>query len=226
MRFIELKNHVSETSLGQIVDSGSDSQVFRRGDKVVKIYGGHVSFDMIGAYRDLTNIASEHLISQPFIGTLGFPDRSRMPFEVSVNPIISVSKIQDGVVGISRYISGLPLDILEGQPVSRYETREIDKDMENQVEAEFFLSLMKGVNGVVHFLNKLEIEFLMKRLTRTLNYALGSDDVFEVIPYNVKVRLNPKSREINLVVTDICASLASLDSLKARKMVLRSGVSL
>lgn len=211
---------------GEFIDSGIDSAVFRRGDKAVKFYKNHVSLELARTYQDVTSRSAEYIRENPFNGNMKV-DGVDMPFKVSINPVLDIiSEGQVRVVGISNYIPGPQMAVLEGLDYLGSKHRalvDINENVPDKEEKDFLLGLMKTVYGdndrLKPVFNRVNDESLLNGFSGILSSSLGVHGI-HVISDNVHVRLNPHSRQLDLIVTDLCLSLTDLEENVQRQLLL------
>lgn len=197
---------------GKYIGSGIDSEVFRSGDKVVKIYKSHIPLGLAQTYQAVTNQAAEYIKKHPFSENIEI-NGIRMPFDVSINPILGVGL--DGserVVGVSNFVPGPQMIVLERKTdaSSKYKaTSQIREDVKSKEEQEFLINLMEIVYARGPVLDRYDDSFLLQRLSDILDSSLDTKGI-SLISENAKIGLNLQSRHLNLIVTDLCVDMGSL----------------
>jgi len=190
--------------------TGIDSDVWRYGDYVYKIYT-NLSLPQVELYRKVQNRCSLEMANHPEIMKFG---RSNYRVRCSmVNPVedVRLKKIRErsGIPSyypeaISRYVQGPDLTVVYDRGVILSSDSDLPhNEFENFVRFKNLYCAEHDVyNQLIHFLDRLSKRFMYA--TQTLGIS--------VIPLNVKIRMtDPNILDLN--VTDICRDIKLLKNL-------------
>lgn len=204
---------------------GADSVVYSPGEgKVFKVYRPDIPLSLVERYQEVTNAASNFLRNQPMTGTVKIDER-RFTFEPErkkgfdmvyvVNPIDEVSVSSSGqVVAVSQFVPGVRMEDLLWRPKKGIVSERELKGLTDPSERKYLggrVSLMRELQkqrqwsfgvGVMD-----EPDPSLESVNDSLESALRVKGI-NAVPLNVRLRINPRMRQIQFMITDLAARLS------------------
>jgi hypothetical protein len=173
---------------------GNDSDVFRSGDSVYKVYHTIQDPDVIRRYKDLTQYAIAAVDTEFSYGTL-VTNGTTYKYSVTINPVDKVCITpRDQPVAVSRYIPGTCLQdmIWFRQRRATYDLKEYEENGPHQDTASI---VYQG-----------EFSPSLRELSQMISHHTNIEGV-DIIPTNIKPYYYPESESVNLVVTDLASKM-------------------
>lgn len=202
--------------LGRFIAEGPDSRVYHTSTGLaVKEYQRPI--DLIEAYGKVSNLVEAMLWAKPYTGLVKLGGKE-FSLRYWVNHVFtSYEDERRGTVSTSPFIPGPTLlDLTKPREEIAIEERynladrdEIQRQFKliiNPTERDFLMDLYihrQSGKGLVE-----EINPDLRRFSDDVNSWIGPG--INVTPINVKVRYNPHIRQVNFVVTDLCAYIPFL----------------